>query len=49
MPETNVQKLSQMTTDAARNASDALTKLSGQEVTVEASRVEISRIQKKGA
>ena len=47
MPKTKAQKLSKMTDEAARNASRALTKLSGEKVTVEVSKAEVTKIQRK--
>ena len=40
-------KLTKMTGEAARFASDALTKLSGEKVTVEVSKAEVTKIQRK--
>lgn len=47
MPKTEEQKLTRMTDKAAKRASQALTTLSGEKVSVEVSKVEITKVQRE--
>lgn len=47
MPEIKDQRLIKMTNEAAENASAALSKLSSEKVTVEVTRIEITKVQAK--